>query len=104
MHSKISNLLFKFQDQKKYKIRRDYQELLELTVIFLGGNIPNGNRFRQPGDLSHARWMAKAIYSIEIYMFREQFRLTDRGIRGLREFCIFLIKDTLNNGLQQLTR
>jgi len=38
----------------------DYQrELLELTVIVLGGKLSNDIKI--PGDIHHARWMAKTI-------------------------------------------
>ncbi|KAL4144007.1 hypothetical protein QTP88_006252 [Uroleucon formosanum] len=42
--------------------REDYRELLELTIIFLGGVPPRGLSFKIPGAIHHARWMAKAIY------------------------------------------
>ncbi|KAL4098132.1 hypothetical protein QTP88_022794 [Uroleucon formosanum] len=72
--------------------RDDYRELLELTVIFLGGILPNGIHFKKPGAIHHARWMAKAIYSLKIYLFREQFRLTVKEETALRNICIFIIR------------
>lgn len=72
--------------------RDDYRELLELTMIFLGG-IPNrGVSFRIPGAVSHARWMAKAIYAFKIYLFRDQFQLSHREKNSLRRICIFLAR------------
>lgn len=50
--------------------RGDYEELLELTVIFLGGKPRKGIRFRKPGCLSRARWMARAIYSMKMFMLK----------------------------------
>lgn len=41
--------------------------------------------------MHHARWMAKAIYSLKIFMFRDQFSLSKREINGLRQVCIFII-------------
>lgn len=35
--------------------RDDYRELLELVVIFLGGQIPGGNRLLKPGAMHQAR-------------------------------------------------
>ena len=63
----------------------------------MGGDLPeteNGTRtrFRPPGAFHHARWMAKTIYALKIYMFREQFNLTTRETNGLRKFCIFVIR------------
>ncbi|KAK0050926.1 hypothetical protein Bpfe_019652 [Biomphalaria pfeifferi] len=49
--------------------RDDYEELLELTIIFLGGSPPKGIRFKAPGALHHARWMAKIIYGLKIWIF-----------------------------------
>ncbi|KAL4104535.1 hypothetical protein QTP88_019830 [Uroleucon formosanum] len=72
--------------------RDDCRELLELTVIFLGGILPNGIHFKKPGSIHHARWMAKAIYSLKIYLFREQFRLTVKEETALRNICIFIIR------------
>ncbi|KAL4141447.1 hypothetical protein QTP88_004085 [Uroleucon formosanum] len=72
--------------------RDDYREFLELTVIFLGGILPNGIHFKKPGAIHHARWMAKAIYSLKIYLFREQFRLTVKEETALRNICIFIIR------------
>lgn len=41
--------------------------------------------------MHHARWMAKAIYSLKIFIFRDEFKLTNREIRDLRQVCIFVI-------------
>ena len=49
--------------------RDDFRELLELTMIFLGVIPKNGISFRISGAVSHARWMAKAIYAFKIYLF-----------------------------------
>jgi len=50
--------------------REDYRELVELTIIFLGGVPPRGISLRIPGAIHHARWMAKAIYCLKIFLFR----------------------------------
>ncbi|KAG0730496.1 Methyltransferase-like protein 13 [Chionoecetes opilio] len=51
---------------------------LNLSLIVLGGQPLRGIRMLRPGALHRARWMAKIIYAIKIYLFRdpEQFRLT----------------------------
>lgn len=46
----------------QYQPRDDYKELLNLTIIFLGGVPEKGISFRVPAGLHRARWMAKAIY------------------------------------------
>ena len=67
--------------------RDDYKELLELIVIFLGGNLPNGINFRYPGACHRARWMSRAIYAIKMWLFREQIVIQRRQTsrRGFRQ-------------------
>ena len=48
--------------------REDYREFLELTAIFLGEAPSRGIGFRKPGAFHHARWMAKAIYCLKIFV------------------------------------
>ena len=61
----------------KVQPRDDYLELIKLCLIFLG-KVPSGDVcFRIPGAFHHARWMAKAIYSLKIFIFREQFHMTE---------------------------
>lgn len=52
-------------------VREDYAELLELALVCLGDR--ESARFRRPGALHHARWMARAIYGLKMYLFRGQF-------------------------------
>lgn len=70
--------------------RDDYRELLELSLIFLGTTTTNIT-FKHPGPVHHARWMAKAIYSLKIFLFINEFHLTKSEIDGLRELCLFII-------------
>lgn len=66
---------------KKKDFRDDYFELLELSYLFLGGKLKKkDNRviFHPPGADYHARWMSKAIYSMKIYLFHKQFKLTKK--------------------------
>lgn len=59
--------------------------------MFLGFKLPSGDKFRLPGASHHARWMSKAIYALKMYMFRDQFDLTDVELNGIRDVCIFLV-------------
>jgi len=43
-----------------------YQELLQLTMTFLGGTLAKVVSFKAPAGLHQARWMAKAFYSLKI--------------------------------------
>lgn len=69
--------------------RADYKEFLQLVLYFLGGEV---GAFSAPGPTSHARWMAKGIYSLKEFLFREQFNLTPSEFNGLRNVCIFLVR------------
>jgi len=70
--------------------RGDYREFLELVLMFLGEKLDRGLRFIQPGAYHRARMMAKIIYSLKIWMFRQQFTITPREIKGLRDLNIFV--------------
>lgn len=76
--------------------RHDYREFLELSLLFLGEPLPLSGRrktiFRPPGAVHHARWMAKAIYSLKMFMFREQINLSEEEKVGLADICVFLIR------------
>lgn len=71
--------------------RDDYRELLDLTLIFLGIIPSSGVKFRKPGPIHHARWMAKAIFPLKMYPFRDCFKLTAREEGSIREICIFIV-------------
>jgi hypothetical protein len=36
--------------------------------------------------------VAKTIYSLRVYLFREQFKLTKREEEGIREICVFTVR------------
>jgi len=79
------------------KIKEDlpidnYKEFLELIIIFLGGIPPRGIRFKAPGAYHLARWMAKALYCLKIFLFRKQFKITQREEKALKRLCCFIIK------------
>jgi hypothetical protein len=86
MISFAQHQLFEFQP------RDDYHELLDLTIIFLGGVPVKGVSFKAPAGLHRARWMAKAIYALKMWMFRGQFRLNAREEKGLKNICIFAVR------------
>lgn len=75
--------------KERTDLRDDYRELLELTVIFLGGVPPRGIRFRAPGPMHHARWMSKVLYSLKVWLFRGQVKLTPKEERGLLRVAMF---------------
>ncbi|KAK0169815.1 hypothetical protein PV328_010453 [Microctonus aethiopoides] len=72
-------------------LRYDYEELLELSMIFLDDTSNQIIHFKRPGGMRHTRWMVKTIYSLKMFLFRGEFRLTARETINLREIYIFVI-------------
>lgn len=84
----IEFLLHVLSSQTAYIPRDDYKELMELCLIILGHPIENYT-FKTPGPTHHARWMSKIIYSLKIYLFRDQFQLSPEEIDNFKEMCLF---------------
>jgi len=76
----------------QYQPRDDYKEFLNLTIICLGGLPTTGVSFRTPAGLHRARWMAKVIYCLKIWMFRRQFVLTEVEETGIWNICNFVMR------------
>lgn len=70
--------------------RDDYAELLLLSFLFLGEVPESPVNIRTPSAFHHARWMAKAIYVLKIYLFREQFKLTVREKHAMCRIGLFV--------------
>ena len=73
--------------------RDDYLEFLNLCLIFLGGSTTTSElnvKFRAPGATHNARWMAKAIYCIKIYLFQDQFVITAKEKKGITDISLFV--------------
>ena len=51
--------------------REDYRELIELTFIYLGGELSKGRtfRFKKPGAYHRARFMHNELYIFKYIMF-----------------------------------
>ena len=81
--------------QSSIHLRKDYRELIMLTVIYLGGSLDAGFsrifnfqapgashharwinfqafNFQAPGASHHARWMSRMIYALKISLFKSQ--------------------------------
>ncbi|KAJ8682355.1 hypothetical protein QAD02_018147 [Eretmocerus hayati] len=71
--------------------RDDYRQFVNLCSIFLGGIRGDDVKFSPPGAIHHARWMAKAIYCILMYLFRDSLDLTEQEKINLREVCFFIV-------------
>lgn len=46
---------------EQLNVRDDYRELIELAIIFLGGDSENKIKIKSPDTMHQARWMARAI-------------------------------------------
>lgn len=44
----------------------------------------------KPGAYHRARWMAKLIYALKIFLFRGQFKLTKAVEKNLARFVLFI--------------
>src|SRR6218665_3843428 len=71
--------------------RDDYTELIELSMIFLGQAPPRVIHFQAPGPMHHAHWMSTVLYSLKIWMFCGEFKLTAKEESNLREICLFCV-------------
>lgn len=69
--------------------RNNYKELLTLSLIYLG-DIPE-SPINEPGAYHRARWMAKIIYCLKIYIFCGQLKLKQSELNGLKVFNEFII-------------
>ena len=70
--------------------REDYRELLRLSIVVLGGNVP-GFQFLQPGPDHHARWMSKALYFLKMKLLLKAFKVTDEEKLQIEEISKFVV-------------
>lgn len=75
---------------KSKQIRDDYEEFFILVHIFF--RVKLDVSFGKPGAIHHARWMAKGIYTLRIYLFRMQFKMTKKEKRNILDLCLFIVK------------
>jgi hypothetical protein len=70
--------------------REDYRVPLQLCLVFLGGEVDGELSFHAPGAMHNARWMSKAIYSINIRLCKDHMQLTAQETRGLMTVSLFV--------------
>ena len=70
--------------------RCDYKELLELSIIMLGGQLPNFT-LKFPGPDHHARWMSKAIYLLKIHLLFNVFTVSQEERKKVVDMCEFIL-------------
>lgn len=79
------------EKSSQLNMRDDYMELIELTMLIFQIT-PSKMHWRAPGPIHHARWMAKLLYTMKIFLFRGQndiFKLTKRELAQLERFVKF---------------
>lgn len=82
-----------FKNQmEEYHHRDDYREVLQLAVLFLGGAIEANVTIRAPGAFHNARWMAKIIYCLKMFLYRYQLKLPKEKTDRLVRFNVFVVK------------
>jgi len=86
-----SLIMFYKAELEKSFIRDDYRELVELCVVFLGGDTNKKIKIRPPGAMHQARWMARAIYSLKICLLQSQVRMIVKDKRALQDVCLFIV-------------
>lgn len=92
-HETIHGLVtFFYNELQKSIIRDDYRELIELAIIFLGGDSNNKIKIRPPGAMHQARWMARAIYSLKICLLQSQIKMSFKEKRALQDVCLFIVQ------------
>lgn len=88
--STIDVLQKALSETRRKRLRDGYKELCQLSLIVLGVPIPR-YKFRRPGAHHHARWMAKAIYSLKMYIFRNQMNYSEDENIGFSDMCLFVV-------------
>lgn len=73
---------------KSKHIRDDYAELTDLCLKFFG--VQTKKPFMVPGSVSRARWMARGIYGMKMYLFRRELDLEPRFEANLLQFALFV--------------
>lgn len=88
--------VLKVAGEKLQVCRDDYEEFLQVCVIFLGSPNEEDYKFRRPGAIHKARWMAKLLYSIKMCLLEEHINQLPPGtisshqqMKKLLEFVIF---------------
>ena len=86
-------VLFLNYELQKSIIRDDYRELIELSIIFLGGDQDSKIKIRPPGAMHQARWMARAIYSLKICLLQSQFKISAKDKQAVQDICLFIVTE-----------
>ncbi|GBN78470.1 hypothetical protein AVEN_136430-1 [Araneus ventricosus] len=90
--TELENLLdFYVAELKSFMVRDDYQELIELSFVFLGGDAEKKIKIKPPGAMHQARWMAREIYSLKLSLFSSQLKLNTKDKEALLDVYLFIV-------------
>ncbi|KAG0716303.1 hypothetical protein GWK47_010000 [Chionoecetes opilio] len=64
--------------------------MAELTLIVLGDTPPAESPGVVPGAIHQARWMARNLYSMKMFMFAEQLEYDEETVVKLERLNLFL--------------
>ena len=62
-----------------------------LSLIFIDEIVREQVKFSKPGSVSRARWMAKAIYRLKIFLLRDVFHSTASELIAIRKNRTFIL-------------
>ncbi|GBP39614.1 hypothetical protein EVAR_26697_1 [Eumeta japonica] len=71
-------------------VKDDYSELIEVSIIFLGGDTEKKYKIRPPGAIHQAQWMARAIYSLKISFLSSPLKIPNKDKVALLDVCMFV--------------
>ena len=69
--------------------RDDYKDCAE-TVLLVLGHPPDNYTFKSPIGISKTRWMAKIVYGLKIFLFRDALKLPGDEKNKFERFIIFI--------------
>ncbi|GBN33097.1 hypothetical protein AVEN_87309-1 [Araneus ventricosus] len=85
---------------KNVMVRDDYRELIELSIVFLGGVAEKKFKIKPPGAMHQARWMAQAICSLKLSLFSSHLKLNTKDKEVLLDVCLFIVTSYVKPWLQ----
>ena len=84
-------VVFYKHELQKLILRGDYSEIIELPIIFLGGDGDKHLKIRLPGSMYQAWWLARAIYSLKICLLQSQHKISTKDKQSLRDIWLFIV-------------
>lgn len=77
--------------------RKDYDVLLRLVILLLSPADRASKKIAAPTSYSRARFMGRIIYCLQIYLYRDQFALSELDLEAIKTFILFVLKGYINH-------